>query len=181
MRYVIALAAIMVLSCTAIPAAAACRQHNDYCRAVHARHAVRVIRHQQNVEITRTNAHFKRAYYRGWDVQRLRAAVRWERSRLRYLRDLPTYVRILHPNDWACLHRFEAASWTELDNNGGVLYHGGLQMDQNFEQAYGADMLVKYHGHGAENWTPHDQMVVAQRGWFVRGYQPWSTAGDCGL
>lgn len=79
--------------------------------------------------------------------------------------------------NWTCIHDHEGA-WNDPNDP----YWGGLQMDKPFMRAWGAAMLVKYHGQWADAWSPRDQMVVAQRAYLVRGYAPWpNTARMCGL
>ncbi len=104
--------------------------------------------------------------------------------------------------DWLCIHNGEG-DWED----GGDTYWGGMQMDLDFMEAHGRDMLAKYGKprgvtgpNGWENpWTPREQVIVAQRakqgirtslddGRIVfwqdrpRGYNPWpNTARDCGL
>lgn len=185
MRYFIALAAIAVLCGIATSAQAAHpSQHarSAYGRAISARHTIRHYRKLEAVQAHRANVKAPLMRRLPWKPSVLRGALRWHHRHLVWLRGLPTYVRITDLGSWACIHRYESGgSWHTVDNNGGVLYHGGVQMDQNFEEAYGRDMLLKYHGQGAEHWTVHDQLVVAQRGKQARGWQPWSTAGMCGL
>jgi hypothetical protein len=153
-----------------------------FCRAHELRHAIRVFRRKNRAQAVRIHVRFHRRRLTSWNVSVLWRVNRWERHVNRVYRGRPTWVVIRDLSSWACIHRYEApGGWTEVDNNGGVIYHGGLQMDGNFEQAYGADMLVKYHGLGAEHWSQHDQLVVGQRGRDARGWQPWSTAGACGL
>jgi hypothetical protein len=80
-----------------------------------------------------------------------------------------------HKREWLCIHRYEAW-WT--DPNGP--YYGGLQMDLEFQAAYGRDMLRRKGT--AENWTPLEQMWVAERAYRERGFWPWlNTATSCGL
>jgi hypothetical protein len=81
-----------------------------------------------------------------------------------------------HEGAWRCIQRYEAA-W---DDDGGP-YYGGLQMDLSFQRAYGADLLSRKGT--AENWTPVEQMWVAERAYRAgRGFYPWpNTARSCGL
>lgn len=82
-----------------------------------------------------------------------------------------------HLREWTCIHNGEGA-WNADTGNG---YHGGLQMDRDFMRTWGPDMLARYGG-WAELWTPRDQMIVAERAWRQRGFQPWpQTARACGL
>ena len=60
-------------------------------------------------------------------------------------------------------------------------YYGGLQMDISFQRMYGRDLLRRKGT--AENWTPVEQMWVAERALRAgRGFYPWpNTARYCGL
>lgn len=104
----------------------------------------------------------------------------WQKSARRRLhaRLLNLTQPVPHTPQWTCIHHGEGA-WSSATGNG---YHGGLQMDDSFERAYGQDMLRRYGGH-AELWTPRDQMIVAERAYESgRGFQPWpNTARACGL
>ena len=104
--------------------------------------------------------------YRLWvlDVWKRRAAVVWTRAR-----------RPPHRRQWLCIHRYEGA-WNDPD----APYYGGLQMDLGFQQAYGS-FLLRTKG-TADNWTPLEQMWVAERAHATRGFSPWpNTARLCGL
>lgn len=80
-----------------------------------------------------------------------------------------------HYNEWMCIHRYEG-SWSDA----GAPYYGGLQMDWNFMSAYGASLL-RAKG-PANNWTPTEQMWVAERGLRAQGWGAWpNTARMCGL
>lgn len=81
-----------------------------------------------------------------------------------------------HKREWLCIHRYEG-SWTD----DGSPYYGGLQMDMEFMQTYGADLL-RAKG-TANNWTPDEQMWVAENAHRSgRGFYPWpNTARTCGL
>lgn len=81
-----------------------------------------------------------------------------------------------HAAAWRCIQRYEAR-WG--DPNGP--YYGGLQMDLQFQQHYGRDLLRKKGT--ADNWTPVEQMWVAERAYRAgRGFYPWpNTARYCGL
>lgn len=149
-----------------------------YCQAVEHRVAIRTVRQLQRLEVQRTHANFRVLRNRlGWSVARLKAANHWERSRLKRLRSLPTYVPVERVPQWICIHGHEAA-WDDT----GDPYWGGLQMDRPFMLAYGRDMLAKYHGRYADAWTPRDQMIVANRAYDAgRGFYPWpNTAAMCG-
>ena len=74
------------------------------------------------------------------------------------------------------IHRYEG-DWSD----GGSPYYGGLQMDVSFQASYGGVLLAKKGT--AENWTPLEQMWVAERAYRSgRGFYPWpNTARACGL
>ena len=76
---------------------------------------------------------------------------------------------------WYCIHRFEG-SWTDPN----APYWGGLQMDYNFQAAYGP-WLLKHKG-TANHWSPLEQIWAGVRAWRVRGFEPWAnTARACGV
>jgi len=81
-----------------------------------------------------------------------------------------------HRSAWLCIHRYEGA-WSD----GGSPYYGGLQMDISFQASYGGALLAAKGT--AENWTPLEQMWVAERAYRSgRGFYPWpNTARFCGL
>jgi hypothetical protein len=81
-----------------------------------------------------------------------------------------------HRAGWICIQRHEGA-WTDPSPP----YYGGLQMDISFQRRYGAELLRRKGT--AENWTPLEQMWVAERAHRSgRGYYPWpNTARNCGL
>lgn len=99
-----------------------------YCTAVQHRKVLRYIRHRQVVQVHRAHVRFKRSYYRGWNVRRLAAARRWEASRLRYLRRLPTWW----PTDPRALGRMLVAragwlsEWVYVDKT--FSYESGWQV-----------------------------------------------------
>ena len=97
---------------------------------------------------------------------------RWQRlaAKARRLAQHPP-----HYSAFLCIHRYEG-SWTD---SGGP-YYGGLQMDVGFQAAYGRWLL---HAKGtANNWTPLEQIWVAERAFKSRGFYPWpNTARFCGL
>jgi hypothetical protein len=79
-----------------------------------------------------------------------------------------------------CIHTYEGA-WDAVSDTVPT-YYGGLQMDATFEATYGADVLAYRGGVDANLWPKHDQLMVAYRGYKVRGYTPWPTAAAaCGL
>jgi hypothetical protein len=76
---------------------------------------------------------------------------------------------------WYCIHHYEG-SWTDPN----APYWGGLQMDYEFQSAYGA-WLLKHEG-TADNWTPLEQIWTGVRAWRVRGFEPWSSSAHaCGV
>ena len=95
-------------------------------------------------------------------------------------KQLATHARRLaqhppHYADFMCIHHYEA-SW----NDSGGPYYGGLQMDLGFQDAYGG-WLLRTKG-TANNWTPLEQIWVAEKALKSRGFWPWpNTARFCGL
>lgn len=112
-------------------------------------------------------------------------------SRLAYERHTERVVRLRailfplppHYQQWLCIHSHEAA-WDNpgVDWRGNPSpYYGGLQMDLAFQRAYGPELLARKGT--ANNWTPLEQMWVAERALKARGgFNPWpNTARYCGL
>lgn len=157
----------------------------SYCKVKAERTAIRVYRVKLAVELKRSNTslHLKSMRKLAWSYGPIHKANRWTRHMFKVVRARATYVQILHPDDWTCLNKYEAGgTWNMAPPESGGAYWGGLQMDVGFMHTYGGDMLVKYNGDYADKWSPHDQEVVAQRGWEARGYQPWpQTSIMCGL
>ena len=75
-------------------------------------------------------------------------------------------LRPPHYSAWLCLHRHEG-SWTDP----GAPYYGGLQMDLAFQRAHGRRLLDRKGT--ADNWTPLEQMWVAEDAHRSRGFGPW--------
>jgi hypothetical protein len=103
---------------------------------------------------------------------------RWQRRldhyRAAYARRRPVLEDLL------CIHSYEGA-WDAVSDTVPT-YYGGLQMDATFEETYGADVLANRGGAHANQWPRHDQLMVAYRGYRVRGFTPWPTAAAaCGL
>lgn len=74
-----------------------------------------------------------------------------------------------------CIHQYEGA-W----NDPGAPYYGGLQMDWNFMQAYGAAFLRRWGT--ADHWPIYAQLQAGRRGYQVQGWNAWpTTARMCGL
>jgi hypothetical protein len=87
--------------------------------------------------------------------------------------------RAHHPprhRQWMCIHRYEGG-WRLIDGP----YHGGLQMDIEFQRTWGPELLARKGT--ADHWTPLEQIWVAERAYRSGlGYQPWpDTARMCGL
>jgi hypothetical protein len=78
-------------------------------------------------------------------------------------------------NGLLCIHQYEGA-W----NDPGSPYYGGLQMDYNFMQAYGA---VFYRRWGtADHWPVWAQIQAGRNGYRARGWYPWPVSSrTCGL
>ncbi len=103
---------------------------------------------------------------------------RWDRRldhyRAAYDRRRPVLENLL------CIHGYEG-SWDAVSDTVPT-YYGGMQMDATFEAAYGPDVLAYRGGAHANLWPKHDQLMVAYRGYRVRGYTPWpAAAAACGL
>ena len=81
---------------------------------------------------------------------------------------------------WGCIHRHErgADRWETNTGNG---YYGGLQMDTDFQYAYGREFVRRW-GY-AHRWPPVVQMLVAERAYDSgRGFGPWpNTRRMCGV
>ena len=116
------------------------------------------------------------------EIQFHKQALRWHKELL--ARYKQKWVK-LHPppppapshySAWMCIHSYEG-SWTDS----GAPYYGGLQMDMEFQQTYGSELL-RTKG-TANNWTPAEQMAVAEKAYASgRGFYPWpNTARYCGL
>jgi hypothetical protein len=77
--------------------------------------------------------------------------------------------------EWMCIHRYEGG-WRLIDGP----YYGGLQMNMEFQQMYGPELLARKGT--ANHWSPLEQIWVAERAYRELGYQPWpNTARMCGL
>jgi hypothetical protein len=97
----------------------------------------------------------------------------WHRRALRARRQAANPP---HRSGWLCIQRHEGA-WKDPNPP----YYGGLQMDISFQRTYGRELLRRKGT--AENWTPLEQMWVAERAHRSgRGFYPWpNTARHCGL
>jgi hypothetical protein len=89
---------------------------------------------------------------------------------------------------FTCIHGYEGA-WNAETGNG---YHGGVQMDDQFESQYGPDFVAAWGSAG--HWPPWALLIASIRahdGWpaapdprarHARGFGPWpNTARACGL
>jgi hypothetical protein len=116
----------------------------------------------------------------GWRRESLRVQLTHQArvlGRYRAQARRPLRVRMARFEAWVCIHQHEAA-W----NDTGDPYWGGLQMDRGFMSAYGPDMIARHHGGLADTWTPAEQIVVAERAYYTRGFAPWpQTARSCGV
>jgi hypothetical protein len=81
-----------------------------------------------------------------------------------------------HEAAWRCIHRHEGR-W----NDPNAPYYGGLQMNRQFQRAYGR-YLFRLKG-TADSWSPAEQMWTAERAFRSgTGFRPWpNTARYCGL
>jgi hypothetical protein len=104
-----------------------------------------------------------------------RAQLSWTQRELRETLSALAQLLVPHKAAWLCIHRYEGA-WDDPNPP----YWGGLQMDIGFQRTYGRSLLQSKGT--ADNWTPLEQMQVAERAWNERGYYPWpNTARYCGL
>jgi len=184
----IAAACLGAASIGAPPAPAGC---NTACQ-VKDRHAqLREI--QQQLRIHADRAQIVVPAFVGKPLGRDLRALTWELGRHRRIvavyRSLPTWVPKLSPDEpapardgaiphydaWMCIHSHEGP-W----DDGGEPYWGGLQMDLGFQRAYGKEFYARKGT--ADNWTPREQMIAAERAFKTRGFTPWpNTARRCGL
>jgi hypothetical protein len=164
-------------------AAAKAKKHRHchaYCQARKLRHKVKRL-HGRTVALARRAALPEPpSPALGWRRSSLRVQLRSQsrvlhRYRARAAR--PLRLRLERFEAWICIHRHEAA-W----NDSGDPYWGGLQMDRGFMSAYGEDIIARHHGGLADTWTPAEQILVAERAYRTRGFQPWpNTARSCGV
>jgi len=137
--------------------------------------ALKAIRHYRATTMTLQVVMGHRVQFR-----RLRRASLEHARRVWRRRAVVTKRRFLrgpaHRSAWLCIHGYEGA-WSD----GGSPYYGGLQMDISFQASYGGALLATKGT--AENWTPLEQMWVAERAYRSgRGFYPWpNTARACGL
>jgi hypothetical protein len=137
--------------------------------------AIKAIRHYRATTLTLQRVmghHVRFRKLRRVSLERARKV--WRRravaTRRRFLQGPP------HKSAWLCIHAYEGA-WSDS----GSPYYGGLQMDISFQASYGRPLLATKGT--AENWTPLEQMWVAERAYRSgRGFYPWpNTARACGL
>lgn len=152
-----------------------------FCEVHAQRHAIAVYREKLVAQAKRTHitVHVKPMRKLTWNPVLIHKVNLWTRHMVKVLRARPTYVSIRLLADWLCIAHYESS--TTWNIRGGT-YWGGLQMDVGFMNTYGGDMIRKYGGRYADAWSPHDQMVVAERAYQTRGFEPWpNTSRDCGL
>lgn len=111
-------------------------------------------------------------------------------ARARTIRRLQTVVRgkLAYPTGhwldgaFLCLYRFERhpnQGWQTATGNG---YHGGLQMDADFQRTYGPEWARRAFGEPAHLWPASVQISAAIQAWTTRGFGPWpNTRRMCGL
>lgn len=114
------------------------------------------------------------------------AQVQWAKKSLRIVqRNLHALTQAVHQtvagvvgsvkSALLCIHRYEG-SWSDP----GSPYWGGLQMDMNFQSAYGPEFLKRWGT--ADHWPVWAQLTAGARAVKARGYAPWpNTARYCGL
>ena len=190
---------LVLLAATAVPAAAATPAHAEVAAsgaltataADSTGHSFAVVKRKQVVRrdirwLHRRTSHLSQTIrFKGVRKARLggtlntllRERLVWRRryAPLRTIQQKAPPERFVRWSAWMCIHRHEGP-WN--DPNGP--YYGGLQMDLQFQRAYGA-YLLRTKG-TADNWTRVEQVAVAERAYKERGFSPWpSTARACGL
>jgi Transglycosylase-like domain len=170
----------------AAPTAAGCQTG---CHIHRERVAVRALRRRVLRRSLQAYLPRPRSARLSWRAAQVRHELEfWARKdrRTRSLARIPLSRRIPRWSEWHCIARYESTTdWrmspTSRPASGGS-YWGGLQMDIGFMRTYGLDMIRRHHGGLADTWTPAEQIIVANRAWQTRGYQPWpNTSRDCGL
>lgn len=185
MKRTMIVCAVLALFFTATASAASTKELKDRAHRIiaHVEKAKTTIRwferHHHGKSIAWLQAHPKAL--NAVNIARQRVILgRAELARVRAIlkrRERPTLPA--HYREWLCIYSHENGGygWSANTRNG---YHGGLQMDREFERDYGARLLATKGD--AENWTPLEQMWVAERAWRTRGFGPWpNTARMCGL
>ena len=112
---------------------------------------------------------------------RARSDVHWAQQSLKIVKhnlNKLTYVSHVvsgNVSGLLCIHGHEGA-WDDPSPP----YWGGLQMDLNFQKAYGPEFLRLWGT--ADHWPIWAQLQAGLRAVKVRGYNPWpNTARRCGL
>jgi hypothetical protein len=152
------------------------------CHVHHQRQAVRwlrkqVVRRSQQAWLPRPRR--PRLSWHPAQVRRELAFWRRKNAKTKRLARVPLARRIPRWSAWQCIAEYESGH--DWHVSGGT-YWGGLQMDVEFQRTYGEDMIERHHGGLANTWTPVEQIVVANRAWKTRGFQPWPvTSRICGL
>jgi hypothetical protein len=104
----------------------------------------------------------KRTSNKAWRIvhahQKMRRHARARLAVIRQRMSIPP-----HYSFWLCVHRQEA-TWTDPNSP----YYGGLQMGNWFMRTYGWNLLQRKGT--ANNWTPMEQIWVAERAWKREGY-----------
>jgi hypothetical protein len=191
---------LVLLAATAVPAAAAAAPAQAEAVAAGALaapaatstgHSLAVVKRKQTVRheirwLHRRTSHLsqtirfkavRKARLGGTLNALLRERLVWRRRYvpLRTIQEKPPRERFARWDAWMCIHRHEGA-WNDPNSP----YYGGLQMDLQFQEAYGA-YLLRTKG-TADNWTPVEQVAVAERAYRERGFSPWpNTARSCGV
>ncbi len=114
-------------------------------------------------------------FRRRWKAERRdsRARAATVRALRRSLRAVPYPHRL--EQQFMCIHSFEGR-WDDA----GAPYFGGLQMDRDFQLAYGRPYVEAFGW--ADRWPVSVQIAVAIRAYLDRGFAPWpNTRRMCGL
>jgi Transglycosylase-like domain len=159
------------------------------CHIHQERVAVRRVRHRVVKRSLAAYLPRPRSAHLSWRMSQVHRELAWWLRTDRHTRRLariPLSRRIPRWREWHCIAHFESTSHWAMsptsDPPSGGEYWGGLQMDSQFMQSYGADMIRRHHGGLADTWTPVEQITVANRAWQTRGFAPWpTTSGECGL
>lgn len=183
MKFVTILFMTMTLLGGVAQAHSSCRatHSKNFCHVKADRTAIKVFRGKLRHQAVRANYTLKLKPMRqlSWKVGRIHKVNLWTRHMFKVVRALPTYVVVKMPSFWECISYWESThDWAMEPPQSGGAYWGGLQMNIDFMNAYGGDMIRKYHGY-ANLWSKHDQEVVAERAYAVRGSEPWSTRYHC--
>jgi hypothetical protein len=118
------------------------------------------------------------------EAPELRQAVHWAKGSIRIasknLKQYTYHAPVVSASNGViaglmCIHSYEG-SWSDPD----APYWGGLQMDYNFQDAYGHEFLRRWGT--ADHWPVWAQLQAGTRAYNSRGWGPWpNTARYCGL